>query len=639
MSAEPQDRRLAVWPLFVVAAGLLAFYLWIYPIFDVRVGLGSDTPVYVWWSRYAGAAGFGPFRTGTRPGIIGIIATLSRLTGAPQALIAPALAPTLAVAAGFAMAAFTQVALGGDRRLRFALTALFTGAFLALMVDGYLSTLAFATAFLAGAACLSAALPEADRVVRGVAAAALLWAAAATCEPQLLPTGIGILVGGAIALVPSFRRARAAGAAWTETGLGRLGIATGGAAVAGGAAFLTSGPSAPDTRIIDTSRDSVLRRTGLPELLQRSYRGVLHRYFPPYRGVVFALLPLSALIGAPRPWRTAWARADDRGRFLTGAFAIWIAGSLLGVLALLAGLAVAGQRLAAFCLPVPVLAAVGLTRAWDRGVARGSAGRRLLSTAGMALFVLTCLAAWLGERPQVTPAVVSQARSAAEALAAQPSGTPLIVVMDRGGDRPALWVTRYANYVMDAVPARRVPDVYFAIASPSGFLAGRPSLTGRAEHDRMSTLYWKTLRPELRRRPLAVVVRAFDPAGYRAATALPGSRRIAPGVVALPGHLGPDPGAAATLGVGPGPLPPWTFVAASAGLLALLGLAGWAWALAVLPEAGTATRFALSPAMGFASLALASVLVDAAGVRLSDAGGYLATALVVAAGLFAAARR
>src|SRR5207344_2280849 len=82
--SEPagRDRRAApIAVLGVVAVGVLAFYVVRYPVRGFRVPLGSDTPVYIWWSRLAGAVGLGPGGTGGRPGIVGLPATLSRVTG------------------------------------------------------------------------------------------------------------------------------------------------------------------------------------------------------------------------------------------------------------------------------------------------------------------------------------------------------------------------------------------------------------------------------------------------------------------------------------------------------------------------------------------------------------------------------
>src|SRR5207244_7417447 len=115
------------------------------------------------------------------------------------------------------------------------------------------------------------------------------------------------------------------------------------------------------------------------------------------------------------------------------------------------------------------------------------------------------------------------------------------------------------------------------------------------EHDRIALDYWSKIVPVMGRGPVAVSVRAVDPTGYAAATALPEVRgnprrfAVADGVLVLPGHTGAAarPGAALERAVplgGVGPISPWLPVWLAPLVLALLGLVGYAWTRAALPR-------------------------------------------------------
>ena len=150
-----------------LGVGLLLFYVVVYPLFGLHVTIGSDAPVYAWWARVGGALGMGPVGSGARPGAVGLVATLARVTPAPAAGVVAGLLPALAVATGLAAGALADVALGPDRA-RFWLVGGFAGAYLSLLADGYLSTLAFLAMFVAALACMSAALPRDGRRTLGL---------------------------------------------------------------------------------------------------------------------------------------------------------------------------------------------------------------------------------------------------------------------------------------------------------------------------------------------------------------------------------------------------------------------------------------------------------------------------------------
>jgi hypothetical protein len=603
-----------------LALALLAFYVSMYPIKGYRVAVGSDTPVYVFWSRYAGTAGLGALGIG-RPATIGTMATLSRLIAQPGSPVAASLAPVMAVAIAFALGGFVDLALGRDR-LRFTLAVALSGTFLSLLVGGYLSTLAFGTAFVGMLASAAGGLGRTDR--RTVVGAAMLLAAAGLAHPVFLVLAGVVIGGGLLALAPSARVEVARGASLSATGAGRvLAAAVGGVAVTAAGVGATAFASTDGPRLaVDTSRDAVLRRTGLGGAFTETYRRKLLHDFPWYRAVVTIVAPLTAL--------PAGRVRRDGAPFFWGTLIAWAAVTVVAVLALLVGIRVPGQRLAIFCLAIPSLAAVGLRRI----------GRPLLAV-GAVVFVLVAWLGWWSQRPVVTPEVITQASVAGRALAVTPAGTPLVLVGDIRAQKPGFLVVRFASYLRGAVPAARVPDVHVFVGSIEDFLAGRPTLTGNREHDLLARSYWAEIEPILDQDPVVVVLESFDRATYEAALDVSGSTRIGPGVVALPGYAGvPDTGTetAATLREpGEGPMSPWTPVWLSPLLLVVIIALGWPWALLTMRESEVLTRLALSPAFGIAALGLASVAIDALGIRLSDAGAYIAVGLTVVAGLLGVA--
>jgi hypothetical protein len=628
-----------------VSLTVVAFYVVRYPLSGIRVSLGSDTPVYVWWARFSGAEGIGSFRTAGRPASVAAMATLSRVTGASAAAVAAALGPVLAAALGLALAVLVQSAWGRDRT-RFVLTGLLASIFLTLMVAGYLSTLAFGALFAGSVACLGESLGRAPgagrRGGRALVASSVLLGAAGLAHVQFLALAAAALAGAAVALLPAWRRDRAAGVPFVETSFGTVLIAgAGGVAVAGaGLGATVLGGHSPVQ--LDTSRDAFLRRTGLSGPLAQSYRHKLRHDFPWYRVVALVGLAASGLVSGARP-----EARTDRARLLWGVLAGWLALTLGGLGLLLGGVGSPAQRLAAFCLPVPVLAAAGLARAVRRDAGeRAPPALRLIGAGlGVALFALVAGLSWSEQRPLISPSALDQARRAGAYLGGQPAGTPLILVADDRGGKPSLFVTRYANYLRDAVPAARVPDVFVFPGSVMDFLAGGPTLTGRPEHDRLARDGWAAIRPVLGRHPVAVVIEGFDPVAYREALRvsqtldMPERDRLGPGVLLVPGFGGTisDPTSerlSAELRVpGPGPQSPWAPVWLAPLVLVLLAAVGWPWARLTLPGGDGLLIFGLAPAFGLASIGLSSVAADAAGMRLSAAGGLVAPGVALGAGV------
>jgi hypothetical protein len=626
VSTPPPSRRASIRTGGWTAGFVLLFYVALYPIHGFQVALGSDTPVYVWWARYAGATGIGGLGTRARPAISGLVATLARVTGVSASGIGEALAPVLAASLALAAGALVLAALGQDRR-RFALAVVLSGSFLSLMVAGYLSTLAFGTAFVAALAVAAEGADRADRPgVRAVAAIAALVAAAGLFHLLFLAFAAAVAAGVVIALAPAARRDMAAGRPASRTAAARVAgaMAAGAALAVAGFVAVGGGPPAPET-----SRDAILRQARLGSSLVNSYRRKLLHDFPWYRALTTVGLASTGLWGSSPPRlraiRTRWFESGDLGPvILAGAMASWLVVSLGAVVALWLGIGAPGQRLAAFCLPLPILAALGLARLMT--------ARRALAAAGVALFVVVGWLAWGGQRPLVTPSALVQARAAGAAFGRTASGTAMVLVVDALSDKPGLFVTRYENYLRDEVPAARVPDVHVFVGTPAAYLANRPSLTGEREHDAMAQTSWADVRTLPAGRTLAVTIEAFDRKGFAKAQALPGATTLGPGVTALPGRTGVPCGSAcpqdtALTEPGAGPLSPWLPVWLAPALLVLVGLLGYPWARVALPGSDSSIPVALAPAFGLAVISLASVLSDVLGLRLSGAGVWVALAV------------
>jgi len=611
-----------------LAAATLAFYVVLYPLRGFRVGLGSDTPVYVWWGRHAASSGIGGLGTGARPLMAGLLATLATLIRQPVAAVAPSLAPVMAAALGLCTAVLVAAAFGRERS-RFALVAGLTGAYLALLVPGYLSTLAFGEMFVAALAVLADTLIAEDRPWRPATAAAVLIGAAGLAHALFLFLAAAVLAGALTILFPSWWRSRHE-VPLLRSGFGQVAASSfGGLAAAGGGLVLAAGGPA---FVLDTSRDALLRRIHLPSLVTNSYLRKLHHDFPWWRTLAVAALALTtATRRRPRLPRS------EAARLAWGALAAWLAVTIGAVVLLFAGVAAPAQRLAAFCLPLPVLAATGLHRALQ-----GHGVRRALAAAGVVLFVVVAWLAWGGQQPLVSPTAVAEARTAGHVFGVAAVGTQLVLVMDVPGDKPSLFVTRAANYLLDEVPAGRVPDVRVFVGSAADYLLGRVTLTGQVEHDRMATDYFRSVFDVPAAERIAVEIKAFDPNGYAAAANLPGAPFVSPGVAVLPGaqHLGCGLARCtqfADLGTpGAGPFSPWLPVWLAPLLLLLLTAVGLPWARAVLPSRPLGTLTALAPAFGLAAIGLASIVCDAAGLRLGHAGGFVAGAVAFGAGLLAA---
>ena len=632
----------------VIALFITAFYVLVYPVKSLRVPLGSDTPVYVYWARRAAALGLRSPATGGRPVTVGILASLAATLRIPVAGVASAIGPALAITLALAVAALLDLSVGRSRLL-FVVAGLLTGVFVAAMVSGYFATLTFGVLFVAGVACIAGNFGRTDRMP--TAAAALLVATAGLAHPRFLLLALVVLIGSIVWLLPGSSRIRPpeARATWRPaTRVALVGIT--GAAAAGLSLF---GGGWASGVLLDTSRDTVLPRLGLSPLVRSSFKHVLSDAFPWYRAlaavgtavlgmVVLAVVPRRESAGVPDQPRGANSlmevAAADRVRLLWGVLITWLVITVGAIAALLLGFRAPGHRLAAFCLPLPMVTAMGLVAVRHRWRTRPGLGAVVVASS-VVLYTLAFLPGLAGQNPFAAPSAITQSRAAGRLLADQPPRTQLILVADDRGRNPSLPLIRSLNYLRQQVPPGRLLDVHLFPGTPADLIARRPTLTGRIEHDRLTTEYWPGIQKALGRRPVAVVLEAFDRLRYREAHqhrpsgAQAAAFNPAPGLIVLPGFTGSPPVhglPAALTEIGSGPFSPWLpLLLTPLVVVAFTGI-GWGWARLALPSSDPVNRLALAPAFGIAAFGVASMIVDLSGLRLSPWGGSAALLLALA---------
>jgi hypothetical protein len=608
--------------LGLTAAGLILFYVLLFPIKGIRVPPWSDAQAYIWWTRRASALGLRAIGTGSRPATVATLATLSAVLRLPAEAIVEAIGPVLATAVGLAAAALSDSVLGPNRT-RFVVVAVLSGTFVSQLAIGFDATLAFAALFLAGLAYLSEGLGGSRRTP--FVAASILLGVAALAHPVFGVMEAGLLIAGIVGLVLWHRRSRGA----DRGGPIRLVVVVilAAAIAALGLLVARSAPGPP----LDTSADTVLRRLGLWSVLRVGWRETLV--------ASLAILAPTAVVSAlalARRGERHWASSPDRGWTFAAIGAAWLVGTAASIPMLLLGASVPAQRFVTLCLPLPVMIATGITGRPSARRPRAAAALLLVSIAGVAFLVPRYWVAWEAQRGESAPAVVAS-RAMGSALARQPAGTPLVLIDDDPRGLPALFtITGHAGYLRDAVPPARVADVFLFVGSVQDFLAGRPTLSGDVSRDLLATDYWNRIRPVLDRPSLVVAASPFDQVAYRDALALPGHVTLARGVVALPGFTGANgglpPSSAAFTSPGAGPLSSWLPVWLAPLLVLVLGVIGWPWVTSTLPGRGRIGA-ALSPAVGLAALSLGAIATDAVGLRLQGWSGVIPVIAALGGGL------
>ncbi len=243
-------RRDLAW-LGGLCAALLVLFVWPYAIDGHRFGVGSDVPVYLWWTRVG--AGEGLSEVGARPGAPALVAALAGTLHLNVTAVTAGLASALGVAVGAGSAALVRRAARGAEKT-WLLAGLLAGVFSVHLVAGYLANLVVAVAFLAAAACLAG--PR-----RSWWAAAVLLAGGGLAHAPFLVHAIVVFAGAAALAWRAGARDEARDIA--------LSVTAGGVVAGAGILATIAGPGPIAS---ETSRDGYLRRAGLDRQLVDAYR-------------------------------------------------------------------------------------------------------------------------------------------------------------------------------------------------------------------------------------------------------------------------------------------------------------------------------------------------------------------------------
>ena len=540
---------------------LLLWYLWPFVVEGDRFPLGPDAPVYLWWARLADLEGLSA--VGSRPGVPALSLVISGALGLSVVQVTGALEVVLGV--GLGLASFTVVRRAGLAGA--ALAGLLAGTFGVHLAAGYLANLAMAAAFVAAVAMLD------RRTNRSAAIAGLVLAASGLAHPQFFLVGMVILLAAAVLAWRTDRSetVRIAGA-----------VLGGGAVLGAGLLAVQVGPAPPD---VDTSRDAFLRRAGLLSELRSAYLDrFVHRWT---RYVQWVSVPL-AIVGFGSPDGTA-------GRVLRS----WFVVTIVGVGVSLATGWLPADRFVTFGFVVPILAALGVVRAW-----RWLRHRRVLAVAVTAAITIAMLAgsaiAWNRQEPFLSGEEVTAVRVATETIETLPNGTPLSFWVNEPDPSVSFLATRAGNVIRAGVPTDRIRDVVVVV--PPGGAQDPPE---RRALTRLTFRDVHSAQLESGRDATTFVLEPFDAIDAPAGAV----------VIGLPVR---DVFAADPLE----PLTPLGGTLASVAILVVVGVAGFGWARIGIDEPISAA--AAAPAVGTGMLVLAAVALDAVGVAIGETPGAIA---------------
>jgi len=566
--ARPGGEALA---LGVLTAALVGWFLWPFVVGGARFPLGPDGPVYLWWTRIAGAEGLSA--VGTRPGVPALALVLQGTLGLSVVQAIAALEVALGVAVGLASAALVR------RRTTTAgwlLAGVLGGTFAVHLAAGYLANLAMAAAFLSSCVLL-------DRGERRPAVlAALVLAAGGLAHPLFFVLSAAILL---IAAVMAWRVDRGEAARLAGTALG------GGALLGLGLLAVSIGPPPLD---VDTSKDAFLRRAGLSAELRSAYADrFIHRWT---RYVQWASVPM-AIVGFGEATGAA-------GRILRA----WFAVTVVGVGLALATGWLPADRFVTFGFAVPILAALGLVRLWRR-----LEPRRAVTVVVIGLLTSLMLAgsaiAWDRQEPFLSEEEVRTVTIANDATSDLPDGVPLVFLVNEPDDTVSFLATRAGNVIRAGAPPTRIRDVVVVV----------PRLQGEAGVERRSLerLSEQDLRSAERasgRAGVVIVLTPFDEVDRP-------DDAVILGPILVKDLFPTDPLEASS---------PAGITWASIATLALLAIVGYGWSRVGLSDAITAA--AASPAVGASTIMLVAVLLDLVGVSLAETPGAVTVSVLSGGG-------
>ena len=624
----------------LVAGGVLAFFLAVYPLKHYPMPIGYDTPRYLFQTHLAGLLGLAHVpstlpppikslstRTGFPVTVLSFAGLFRTSTFAAASVVPAAAATALALAA----AAFVTVAL---RRGAVDLAVLVAVVGTSSVLVRLMAPETYTDNLLAGAVFMAALVPmvSAVRGGKGTLGAAVLLGLGGVIHPQFLMVFLAILAAVAALYLPASWRAwrRDGSSVWT-TPSARIGAAVAGGGAVAAATFVGLIGNAPVE----------------PKQTRFEIRKKFRLDVPLYRypvSVPAALVGTAAVAGSARGSGPAGGGERQGARFLLALSVAWGVVTVAGVLALAAGTGTAAHRLLSFLLPLPLL--IGLAFLALGGMVGRLTGRWI----GVAVVVLGVAAVAVSgahdlyvalprARGPLTVLDIGKVQEAATAAAyldrmAVPDGAPVVFVIDDRGPNPLSWVPEMTYMIRSVLPPERVPHVFIYVGDPGNYLEGRPTYRDSPnQYDANERRFWPTIQRLLPRRPVALLLSAYNPA-YGAFVGTHPESVIAPEVALLAGPRPPAP-----LPSAPYPSGPRRLVHGGAlgiGTLVVLGLLGLGWAALLPVGVRPFERLALAPALGIGALVMAGVVVDAAGIRLTG-GGAVAPFVVAAVPGWAAA--
>ena len=535
--------------------------------------MGPDAPVYLWWSRLAGADGLSA--VADRPGAPALSLVLEGTLALSVVQATAALEVVMGVAVGLASAALVRRRVGSAGST---LAGLLAGTFAVHLAAGYLANLVTAAAFLAAGALLD------DPRRRAAVLAGFVLVGGGLAHPPFLLLCVAILLVAAALAWRSDRHAafRIAGAAV-------------GSAAALAIGLLAVRPGAPPLEV-DTSKDAFLRRAGLTSELRSAY---LDRFIYRWtRYVQWVSVPLAA-IGFTAP-------NGNAGRILRS----WFFLTFVGVAFALVTGWLPADRFVTFGFAIPILAALGLVRVWRRLEPRRALG--VVVTAALTLAMLAGSAiAWNRQEPFISEDEVRALVRANEAVSRLEPGTPAAFLVNEPDHTVSFLATRAGNVIRAGVPPDRIRDVVTVVPPLD---AG----TGSGERGALERLTARDLAAAEDRAGRSAVVIVLTP--FDEEDRPPDALVVDPSVPVKDVYpVDPlEPSSAAGIA--------WASIAT----LALLWVAGYGWARIGLADATTAA--AAAPAIGAAMLILVATALDALGVPIGRATGALAASALAGGG-------
>jgi len=555
-----------------LALVLIGWFLWPFVVRGAAFPVGPDAPVYLWWSRLAGADGLSAIAH--RPGAPALSLTLEGTLALSVVQATAAVEVVLGVAVGLASAALVRRRAGAGS----ALAGLLAGTFAVHLAAGYVANLITAAAFLATGALLD------DPRRRAAVLAAVVLAGGGLAHPQFLLVCVAILLVAAAAALRSDRR----------EAFRIAGTAVGGAAALG-IGLLTVRPGAPPLEV-DTSKDAFLRRAGLTSELRSAYLDrFVHRWT---RYVQWVSVPLAA-IGFTAP-------NGNAGRILRS----WFVLTFVGVAFALVTGWLPADRFVTFGFAIPILAALGLVRVWRR-----LERRRALAVVVTAALTLSMLAgsaiAWNRQDPFLSQDEVRALAVANEAVSRLEPGTPVAFLVNEPDDTVSFLATRAGNVIRAGVPPDRIRDVVVVVPS----LGRAPASGERGALERLTARDLSAAEARSGRKAEVIVLTPFDEVDQPTdALVVDPSRPVKDSFPVDP----LEPSSAAGIA--------WASIVA----LALLAVAGYGWARIGLADAITAA--AAAPAVGAAMLIVVGTALDTLGVALGTTVGALAVSAIAGGG-------